>query len=405
MRQPSALLWQRPMLAVTVAQFLSALADNAILIAAVALLKQSAAGPGMIPLLQQCFVLPYIVLAPFVGAFADALPKGRVMFIGNGLKILGTTAMLLGISPLLSYALIGVGAAVYSPAKYGILGQLFSGDGLVKANGVLEASTIVAILLGVVMGGLLADHSVALALDVCLAAYLLAALVNLLIPRLPASRPGQGFHPVVLLRDFRAAVPVLWASRDIRFSLIGTGMFWGCGATLRVALFLWVPFALGVTDNSTPANLMGTVSVGIVLGAILAGLLVPLARADRAMIGGILLGPLIIALAMQGDLPASVVLLTLVGAAGGLFVVPLNALLQDRGQQSVGTGRALAVQNLFENLAMLLLVGVFQLLIRWGFNAAESLMFFGLLLAVSMLLLAWRRHAKKHLHESVDSTP
>ena len=387
-------LLNRPMLAVTVAQFLSALADNAVLIAAIALVRHRPEGAALIPLLQQCFVIPYILLAPFVGAFADALPKGRVMLIGNGLKLAGTALMLAGANPLLAYGLVGIGAAVYSPAKYGILSQLFGPERLVVANGILEASTIVAILLGVVAGGAFADVSAHFALWCCAGIYGAAAVANLLVPRIAPERAAQGFAPVALVRDFGCSLGTLWRCRDVRFSLLGSGAFWGAGATLRLALFAWVPVALGAADNSTPANLMGVLSVGIVLGAAAAGAWVSLPQVNRALLGGLLLGPAVVLLAWQQGLPAAAACLALVGAAGGLFVVPLNALLQERGHESVGAGRALAVQNLVENCMMLLLVGAYAALQDSGFDPVHAVALFGTGLALCMAALAaWRLRA------------
>ena len=264
------------MMSVLAAQFLSALGDNAILITAIAIVKAQGL-PHLVPQLQEFFVVPFILLAPFVGQFADAFPKGRVMLGANLIKLCGALAMLSGINPLAAYGLIGIGAAMYSPAKYGILSQMFGPALLVRANGMMEGSTIVAILLGVVLGGWLTDHSINWAFIGVLAAYSLAALANLFIPRLPAEHAGAHFHPWRLTRQFWSALSGLFKNPDSRFSLLGTSMFWGSGTTLRLLLFAWVPAALLITDNQTPANLMGAVSIGIVLGALGAGLWVSLA--------------------------------------------------------------------------------------------------------------------------------
>lgn len=349
-----------PMGAVLLAQFFSAFGDNALLITAIALVKAQG-HPDWIPLLQACFVIPFILLAPYVGALADAFPKGRVMLLANGLKLGAAASLAAGLNPLFCYGLAGVGAAAYSPAKYGILSQLFRPEKLVRANGMLEGSTIVAILLGVVVGGWLADQSLAHAFAGVIGVYALAAAINLLIPRLPPEHPLARFDAAGLLREFIASVASLWRMPDTRFSLVGTSLFWGTGSTLRLALFAWVPVALGIANNQMPANLMGVVSVGIVLGAALAGMLVRLETVNRALAGGLLLGPLVMLLAWQGGLAPAAALLGGIGLAGGFFVVPLNALLQERGHRSVGAGHALAVQNLWENLAMLLFVGAYAL--------------------------------------------
>lgn len=381
-------LHSRPMLAVLLAQFLSAFGDNALLITAIGLVK-SQGHVEWIPLLQVCFVLPFILLAPFVGALADAFPKGRVMLLANGLKLGAAALMAAGLDPLFCYGLAGLGAAAYSPAKYGILSQLFGPKKLVKANGLLEGSTIVAILLGVVAGGWLADRGLAWAFSGVIAVYALAAVINLLIPRLPPEHPLTRFDGFGLLREFLASVGGLWQDRDARFSLLGTSVFWGTGSTLRLLLFAWVPVALGVAANQMPANLMGVVSIGIVLGAALAGALVRLETVDRALLGGILLGPLVILFAQQTALLPAVLLLAMIGAAGGYFVVPLNALLQERGHLSIGAGRALAVQNLWENLAMLGFVGAYALL--EGLPVVNVAMGFGAVVLVGISALALGR--------------
>jgi LPLT family lysophospholipid transporter-like MFS transporter len=377
-----------PMGAVLLAQFFSAFGDNALLITAIALVKAQG-HPGWIPLLQAFFVIPFILLAPFVGALADAFPKGRVMLFANGLKLVGAGSMAAGLPPLLCYGMAGVGAAAYSPAKYGILSQLFGPDKLVKANGMLEGSTIVAILTGVLVGGWLADQSLAWAFTGVIGVYVLAALINLLIPRLPPEHALERFDFSGLLRQFLDSLRTLWRNNDTRFSLLGTSLFWGTGSTLRLILFAWVPVALGIASNQMPANLMGVVSVGIVVGAGLAGLLIRLENVNRALIGGLLLGPLVLLFAQQTTLIPTALLLAAIGAAGGLFVVPLNALLQERGHHSVGAGHALAVQNLWENLVMLGFVGVYALLEQ--VPVVMVAMGFGSVVLAGMLALAWGR--------------
>src|SRR5512135_3275455 len=289
------------MMAVLAAQFLSALADNAILIVAIAIVKSQSL-PSLVPLLQESFVAPFILLAPFVGQVADGYSKGRVMLAANLLKLTGALVMAAGVNPLTAYGLIGIGAAIYSPAKYGILVQMFGPVALVRANSMMEGSTIVAILLGVILGGWLADHSMTWAFTGVIAAYGLATFANLFIPRLPAEKAGARFHPWMFIKQFWASLSLLFKNPDARFSLLGTSVFWGRGTTLRLMLFAWVPAALLITDNQTPANLMGAVSIGIVFGAAAAGWWVSLASVNRALLGGMLLGPVILALVFVHDL-------------------------------------------------------------------------------------------------------
>lgn len=386
-------LMSLPMWAVLTAQFFSALADNAILIAAIAIVKSQGL-PNLIPLLQESFIAPFILLAPFVGQISDGFPKGRVMLFGNSLKLAGAIAMLSGINPISAYALIGIGAAVYSPAKYGILSQMFASASLVRANGMMEGSTIVAILLGVVLGGWLADQSLDLAFTGVMAAYTLALVANLFIPRLPAENAPQGdnasvsFHPVLLIKQFFTSLSMLFKNPDSRFSLLGTAIFWGSGITLRLMLFAWVPAVLLITDNQTPANLMGAVSIGIVLGAVGAGLWVSLANVNRALIGGLLLGPAVLALIFVHDFYFAAAVMIAIGLCGGFFVVPLNALLQERGHETIGAGNALAVQNFIENLAMLGFVGGYSLAISMGVSISTSVTGFGLILLMVISVLA-----------------
>lgn len=381
-------LFSRGMIAVLVAQFLSALADNALLFAAIAMLQAHAAPAWQTPMLQAAFVLAFILLAPFVGTVADAWPKSRVMLVANSMKFAGAAAMLMGLHPLIAYNIVGVGAAAYSPAKYGILSELVGPDKLVKANGMMEGSTIVAILLGAVMGGKLADVSVAMALTAICVCYLLAAGANAMTPRLPVAHPLRHLSPLALARDFFKALVILFRNKDARFSLLGTSVFWGSGSTLRMILVAWVPVALGIPDLTMPANLSGAVAVGIAFGAAGAAAFVSLDKVDRALPAGILIGLVTIAFAHVTTLWLAIALLGLVGACGGFYVVPLNALLQERGHETVGAGHAIAVQNFIENFVMLVFVGLYAAMDRSGMPVIQSATIFGAVILVAIGLLA-----------------
>ncbi|ECI6660177.1 lysophospholipid transporter LplT [Salmonella enterica subsp. enterica] len=385
-------IWSKGMLSVIVAQFLSAFGDNALLFATLALLKAQFYPDWSQPVLQMVFVGAYILFAPFVGQIADSFAKGRVMMVANGLKLAGAAGICLGINPFVGYTLVGIGAAAYSPAKYGILGELTTGDKLVKANGLMEASTIAAILLGSVAGGVLADWHVIAALVACALAYAGAVAANLFIPKLVAARPGQSWRLSAMTRSFFSACVVLWRNGETRFSLVGTGLFWGAGVTLRFLLVLWVPVALGITDNATPTYLNAMVAVGIVVGAGAAAKLVTLETVSRCMPAGILIGVVVAIFSLQHALLPAYALLLLIGMLGGFFVVPLNALLQERAKKSVGAGNAIAVQNLGENSAMLLMLGLYSLAVLVGVPAVAIGIGFGVLFALAIAALwIWQR--------------
>ncbi|WP_446028447.1 lysophospholipid transporter LplT [Lelliottia amnigena] len=385
-------LWSKGMMAVTSAQFLSAFGDNALLFATLALLKAEFYPDWSQPILQMVFVGAYILFAPFVGQVADSFPKGRVMMFANSLKLLGAASICFGFNPFIGYTLVGIGAAAYSPAKYGILGELTTGDKLVKANGLMESSTIAAILLGSVAGGVLADWHVLAALGVCAVVYAGAVVANLFIPTLPVARPGQSWQFTPMTSSFFNACRVLWHDGETRFSLIGTSMFWGAGVTLRFLLVLWVPTALGITDNATPTYLNAMVAIGIVVGAGAAAKLVTLETVRRCIPAGILIGVGVLFFSLQHALLPAYALLILIGILGGFFIVPLNALLQERGKHTVGAGNAIAVQNLGENTAMLLMLGLYSLAVKAGLPVVSIGVGFGALFALAITgLWIWQR--------------
>ncbi len=388
-------LWSKGMKAVTAAQFLSAFGDNALLFATLAVLKQQFYPDWSQPVLQMVFVGAYILFAPFVGQIADSFAKGRVMMLANGLKLVGAAVICLGLNPFVGYTLVGVGAAAYSPAKYGILGELTTGDRLVKANGIMESSTIAAILLGSMAGGVLADWHILAALGVCVLVYAGAVAANFFIPKLPPARPGQPWRFTPMTRSFFNACRTLWRNGETRFSLVGTSLFWGAGVTLRFLLVLWVPVALGITDNATPTYLNAMVAVGIVVGAGAAAKLVTLETVSRCMPAGILIGAGVLFFAMQQALLPSYALLLLIGGLVGFFVVPLNALLQERGKRTVGAGNAIAVQNLGENAAMLLMLGLYSLAVKAGAPIVGIGIGFGVVFALAISALwVWQIRQK-----------
>ena len=391
----NAPLMSRGMIAVIIAQFFSAFGDNALLFATLAVLKSQFYPEWSQPVLQMLFVAAYILLAPFVGQVADSMAKGRVMMLANSLKLLGALVICFGFNPFIGYTLVGAGAAAYSPAKYGILGEITHGEKLVKANGLMEASTIAAILLGSVAGGMLADWHILAALGICALTYGIAVVANLFIPKLQAARPGQSWQFGMMTRSFFSAAALLWRDAETRFSLLGTSLFWGAGVTLRFLLVLWVPVALGINDNTTPTTLNAMVAIGIVIGAAAAAKLVTLETVRRCMPAGVLIGVMVVVFALQHSLMNAYLVLMLIGALGGFFVVPLNALLQARGKESVGSGNAIAVQNLGENSAMLIMLGLYTLAIKAGAPAVATGVGFGVLFALAITVLWLWRPAKR----------
>ena len=394
----SAPLLNKGMKAVLISQLITAFADNAILFAILAQLSARRYPEWSQPMLQMVFVLTFIVLAPFVGQIADSFPKGRVMLLSNGCKLIGAVVICLGADPFLGYGLIGVGAAAYSPAKYGILGELTTGEQLVKANGLIEASTIVAILLGSVTGGFLSDYHIMMALILCTVMYGLAALTNLSIPRLPPAKTGLSRNPRTMMSTFFRATVLLWKNQESRFSLTGTSLFWGAGVTLRLMLVLWVPAALGITGQTMPTLLNAMVAVGIVAGAGLAARFITLETVRRCMPAGILIGVMVIIFTFQTSVIPANITLILLGVFGGLFVVPLNALLQKRGKETVGAGNAIAVQNMGENGAMLLMLGLYSLAVKAGVPVVVIGAAFGSLFALAIGgLWLWDIRRKKQI--------
>ena len=369
-----------------IAQFLSALADNALLFAAIALLAQMQSPDWHTPLLQQFFVISYIVLAPFVGSFADALPKGRVMFIANAIKFIGSLAMILGIPPLYAYGIVGIGAAAYSPAKYGILTELLPPEKLVGANGWMEGSTVFAIILGAILGGILASHDPHLAIIIITVLYLLAAIFNIYIPKLPIDHKLPKKNPAFMLVDFWYSFKALWLDARGQVSLAVTTLFWGAGATLRLVVIAWAASALNFgLEQST--QLMALLAVGIAFGSIAAARYIKLEESTKVLPAGIMMGLLVIGMAFVQHWQLAVVLLFIIGALAGFFVVPLNALLQHRGHELIGAGHSIAVQNFNEHIGLLLMLGAYLMMVKAQISINLIVIAFGLFVSICMTII------------------
>ncbi|TMH65105.1 MAG: lysophospholipid transporter LplT [Betaproteobacteria bacterium] len=397
------------------AQFFSSLADNALLIAAIALLRELHEPAWMTPALKQSFVVSYVVLAPLVGAFADSMAKGRVMLITNAIKIVGCGLMLVDTHPLTAYALVGLGAAAYSPAKYGILTELLPPHQLVIANGWIEGTTVGSIILGVLLGGTLISEKISgallsfdmpmidtpintppeAAIAVIMSLYLIAAVFNWFIPDTGVDHRVPSKNPFYLIREFSHCVVLLWRDRLGQISLATTTLFWGAGATLQFIVIDWASRALGLS-LSQASMLQGVVAVGITIGVVLAARLVSLRGAVKVLPIGATMGVVVMVMIFVHNLWLAIFLMTAIGACAGFFVVPMNALLQHRGHVLMGAGHSIAVQNFNENVGILVMVGLYALMVRSGFSVNAAIVMFGFFVSGSMLLVMWR-----HRHNQV----
>lgn len=417
------------------AQFFSSLADNALLIAAIALLKDLHAPNWMTPLLKLFFVLSYVVLAAFVGAFADSRPKGRVMFVTNTIKVAGCIIMLVGAHPLLAYGIVGFGAAAYSPAKYGILTELLPPDRLVAANGWIEGTTVGSIILGTVLGGALISPHIAshilkhhiptiqtpaeAAMLVIMAIYVIAALFNLRIPDTGARYPKQERGPIKLITDFADCFLILWHDKLGQISLAVTTLFWGAGATLQFIVLKWAEVSLGMS-LSEGAILQAVVAVGVAAGAIIAASRVPLKKSLSVLPVGIMMGVAVMLMAfytrnlfpahwgfyvghmhVSGYLVLAYIFLMIVGGLSGFFVVPMNALLQHRGHVLLSAGHSIAVQNFNENLSVLVMLCLYAVLVWLDVPVSAVIVLFGTFVCVMMWLVMRRHLANQRAFDSV----
>jgi len=402
---------------VMAAQFFSSLADNALLIAAIALLVQLHGPAWMTPLLKFFFTVSYVVLAAFVGAFADSLPKGKVMFITNTIKMSGCALMFfydgferLGVGThlvvLASYAVVGLGAAAYSPAKYGILTEMLPPQQLVIANGWIEGLTVASIIIGTMLGGALVNPAVSAALLsidiphidtgidtgpeaailVISMFYLIAAVFNLRIPDTGAKYHAQTHNPAIMVKDFVDCFATLWRDKLGQISLAVTTLFWGAGATLQFIVLRWAEQRLHM-PLSQGAILQGIVAIGVALGAVIAGRTVPLKKSLSVLPVGAAMGLAVMSLTVVTWMPLVYFLLILVGALAGFFVVPMNALLQHRGHVLLSAGHSIAVQNFNENLNILLMLGLYALMIRANFAINTIIVMFGVFVCLTMMLV------------------
>jgi MFS family permease len=399
------------------AQFFSSLADNALFVAAVELIRVAGGADWQAAALVPMFALFYVVLAPFVGAFADAVPKGQVMFYSNLIKIVGCLMMLFGTHPLLSYAIVGLGAAAYSPAKYGILTELLPPSQLVKANGWIEGLTIASIILGVLLGGQLVGPVIApqllgmdpipfinfgvdtapeSAISALILVYIVAAIFNLYIPRTEAPLQPLSRSPLGLVRDFARCNARLWGDKLGQISLATTTLFWGVAGNLRYIVLAWAAAALGYTTTQA-SSLTGVVAIGTAVGAVLASMRMRLDHATSVIPLGIAMGVLVVGMNFIGNVWVAVPFLIILGGIGGYIVVPMNALLQHRGHNLMGAGRSIAVQNFNEQACILGLGAFYTGMTRLGVSNFAAITTFGLVVAAIMEMIR-RWHASNLAH-------
>lgn len=398
------------------AQFFSSLADNALFVAAVEMLKGAGAPTWQRTALVPMFALFYVVLAPFLGAFSDAVPKGRVMFYSNAIKVAACLMMLWGSHPLIAYAFVGLGAAAYSPAKYGILTELLPTSQLVKANGWIEGLTILSVILGVGLGGQLIGPRISpylLSVDVpfidfgihtpaqatvafMVVLYAIAAAFNLRIPRTDAVLEPFAGRVTELVRDFSQCNARLWDDKLGQISLATTTLFWGASANLRYLVLAWAGAALAY-DTPRATVLLLLVGLGTAAGAVVASMTVRLVSATNVILLGAALGAAVIAINGMHSVWIAGPFLIVLGAIGGFMVVPMNALLQHRGHNLMGSGRSIAVQNFNEQAAILGLGAFYSALTRGGLSVFVSIGVFGALVAFASWLI-WRWH-KRNLVE------
>lgn len=403
------------------AQFFSALADNALLIAAIYALHEMQSPLWFDPMLKLLFTVSYVILAGFVGAFADSMPKGKVMLISNTIKIIGCLMVFLGAHPLLGYAVVGLGAATYSPAKYGILTELLPHRLLVVANGWIEGLTVLAIILGTVAGGAMINPHIAQALlsfdmpvietpidsvlEVSLmiitGIYFLAAFFNLYIPKTEVDHVPLSLKPAHLFHEFNHCLKLLWRDKLGQISLATTTLFWGAGATLQFIVIRWAADALGY-DLGQASMLQGVTAIGVAVGAAMAARMITLRKSVRVIPMGIAMGFVVMLMNFASSLWLAVPLLVLIGALSGFFVVPMNALLQHRGHILMGAGHSIAVQNFNENLAILVMTGLYAVLIWANCSIYTVIVSFGLFVAATMYLVKRRFDANQRIHDDAS---
>jgi len=373
---------------VLVAQFLTAFADNAILFTAITMVFQkNDVAPWYVPALQVSFLLAFVFLAPWVGRFADSRSKPTVLLKGNLVKALGALFMVAHVEPLVAYAIVGLGAAIYSPAKYGILPELVSDEHIVKANGWIEGSTILAILAGTLVGALVSEYSIDYALWMVVGLFVLSGAISIWIKPTPVRVSKDETTPAAL-KHFVQLIKQLFVTPRARFATLGVSLFWAAATVLRVLLIAWAPIVLFLTETSEIAKLTMSVAVGIAIGSMLVPYIIPLNFLRRARLAAYLMGMMIIVLSVVDHIWWARGVLVLIGIFGGMFVVPINAALQEIGHRTIGSGGAVAIQNFFENLAMLVASGIYTYAAGLGAGPVGTMAVLGVLVVIATVVVS-----------------
>ncbi|PUE08109.1 lysophospholipid transporter LplT [Limnohabitans sp. T6-20] len=393
------------------AQFASGLADNALMILGVCFLQEQGHPGWWSPLLKFSFTLSYVVLAGVVGPIADAFPKGRLMASMNMLKLAGVVLLLCGVHPFFGFALAGLAAAVYAPAKYALVTESVPASLLVKANAWLEVSVVLSVLLGVALGGWLTgwhkdpwiNEAFAIFQDlppqlaptqifpafvaVCLI-YIVSSGLNMGLNSMDArgTRHPLTWHSIqwpLFWKNNRQ----LWADPLGGVSLYVTTLSWGVGAVLQFAVLAWAQTSAGLSLQHG-AYLQALVAVGVISGAVMAANVFQIFNAHNALPWGLVLAVLLPCMALTTSLWLAVPLLILAGCAGGMLLVPMNALLQHRGQKILTSGRSIAVQGFNENLSVLLMLGTYSVLLAWQVPLLSVMLL--LMLPLLAAVMPWR---------------
>ncbi|MEP6662941.1 MAG: MFS transporter [Verrucomicrobiota bacterium] len=387
-------------------QFLSAFGDNAILTLILGPLLVAFA-KGKITGHEQSVAnifypsllfVPYVLLAPLAGFLNDRYSKTFLLIGGNSVKLFGSIITAVGISwgglwHGFGYFLVGIGACLYSPAKYGILPEILPRERLVKANGTVELLTLVAILLGNIVGAILVDKlPLSVGYVIVIAIYGASMFLNFFMERSPS-------HPEVVARgsvaEFGRNLTSIFQDKRLARIIIGTSLFWICGAMLKMNFQPWGQQVLHYQKMTDIALLGLWLSIGVMIGSVLAGKFYRTGNLHATRRWGWLLA---LAIALLGALnwllarsglpmqPSAISILIVAGIIAGLFLIPLNAALQAESHQDK-LGKTIATQNLFENVAMLG-GSVFAFAnVKVGFDPSQLFLGLALLVAVVVAFL------------------